>query len=276
MLFLKNKYILIISFLVIAICAILFFNSTDHKYIPLTPIVHTASKPLNKLPDFSNISNVKEKKEAFFNTLYPIIKEENLHILTIRNTVKLLQSISNQQLSTQQQKWLSDLATSYKVDTNLNDEQFFNYLLKKIDFIPPSLALTQAAIESGWGTSRFSKQGNNLFGQWCFSKGCGMVPLSRDLGKAHEVAQFSTVNLAVRAYIKNLNTNASYSILRQTRALLRAEGKEVTGQLLAKTLNKYSEEGEVYVSKLSKFIDYNKLQRFNTEFNEALISNNTL
>jgi len=275
MLFLKHKYILLISLFVISVCALFFFNSANHKHVLLIPIDNVVKTPLNKLPDFSKFKNVKEKKEAFFKTLNPIVGEENTHILALKHTLESLQNIPFQQLTTQQKSWLNDLAKAYRVDSEVDSEIFFPHLFTKVDVIPSSLALAQAALESGWGSSRFSKQGNNLFGQWCFSVGCGMVPLSRDAGKAHEVATFTSVNHAVRSYLNNLNTNTSYIELRKKRALLRKEGKEVTGVSLAKTLNKYSEEGEVYVTKISKFIKQNNLQRFNTEFNKPLTKKTT-
>jgi len=279
MLHLKHKIIITISFFIFGIGALLLFNKTNHKHVLLIPIDNVAKTPLNKLPDFSKFKNVKEKKEAFFNTLNPIINEENTHILALRNTVELLQTIPFQQLTTQQKSWLTDLSKAYRVDSEFVSETsetiFFTHLLTKVDVLPSSLALAQAALESGWGSSRFSKQGNNLFGQWCFSVGCGMVPLSRDAGKAHEVATFTSVNHAVKSYLNNLNTNPSYTELRKKRALLRKEGKEISGILLAKTLNKYSEEGEVYVTKISKFIKQNNLQRYNTKFNKSLMQKST-
>ena len=193
------------------------------------------------------------------------------HILALRKLVIQLQQISIGEQTNEQKSWLQDLALHYKLNTDLTESNFFELLLKRVDVIPPSLALAQAAIESGWGTSRFSKQGNNLFGQWCFSRGCGMVPASRDSGRAHEVAKFTTVNLAIRAYIINLNTNAAYTGLRKKRASLRQEDQQITGLLLAEKLNKYSEEGDLYVKKLVQFINQNKLQRFTDKFNDSLI-----
>jgi Bax protein len=163
------------------------------------------------------------------------------------------------------------VAEHYKVKAKLGDEDFFSELLVRVDYLPPSLALTQAAIESGWGSSRFSKQGNNLFGQWCFSKGCGIVPSSRDSDKDHEVAKFKTVNDSVRAYLRNLNTNFSYESLREKRANIRQNNGAITGTELAKTLLKYSEEGAYYVQKVTKFINQNKLQRFTAQFEQSLL-----
>ncbi|WP_426369442.1 glucosaminidase domain-containing protein [Pseudocolwellia sp. HL-MZ7] len=266
---LKNKIMLVISLLVIG--ALIFLATSEEGDIHLISVAEAQTQnKLDKLPDFSQINDVKEKKEQFFNTLYPIIKEENKHVLKLRQIIVLLQSVPEEELTSKQKIWLNKVATHYKVSSEYGGDSFFANLLERVDVIPPSLALTQAAIESGWGTSRFSKKGNNLFGQWCFSKGCGIVPSSRDSEKFHEVAKFASVNLAVRAYIKNLNTNAAYIELRKMRSKLRKNEEDITGLVLAKTLDKYSEEGQHYVTKVSKFIDQNKLQRFTNEFNESI------
>jgi Bax protein len=132
----------------------------------------------------------------------------------------------------------------------------------RVDEIPPSLALAQAAIESAWGTSRFAVQGNNLFGQWCYKKGCGLVPLRRDSGSRHEVAKFSSVTQSVNAYMRNLNTHRAYSDLRANRAQLKATEQNVTGHLLAANLLDYSELREVYVEEIRAVIRINKLAQY--------------
>ncbi len=248
----------------------LFSSEDGSEYLPA--VKASTNNEIRKLPDFTEYVDVKEKKEAFFSTLYPVIAEENEHILNVRKAVIRLQEKTAQNLTSDEIDWLSALGTHYKVSAQSNYADFFDELLIKVDLIPPSLALTQAAIESGWGSSRFSKQGNNLFGQWCFKKGCGMVPSSRDSGKGHEVAKFATVNHAVRAYLRNLNTNNAYKKLRLLRSELRDNDEYPSGKALAKSLNRYSEEGPLYVSKVTKFINQNKLQRFNQHFEESLIA----
>lgn len=233
----------------------------------LLPKVHAQTTTgMKKLPDFSKISDVKQKKEAFFLALYPIIQVENNHVLQLRKLINMLKDIPIKKLSAKQQAWLLSISKSYKLENEYIDSSTFEELLKRVDYVPPSLALTQAAIESGWGTSRFARQGNNLFGQWCFSAGCGMVPSSRESGKGHEVAKFDTVNLAVRSYILNLNSHESYTALRENRAQLRNKEASFTGIALAKALTEYSEEGKHYVVKLTNFIHQNKLQRFTIAF----------
>lgn len=272
---LKKTPLFVIGLLILSgVVFVLIFTPETTKYadiplIPVTPV--TSHDTLNKLPDFSKISDVKEKKKEFFNTLYLLVKEENMHVLKLRQAIALLQERTIEKATSEQRNWINKVATHYKVSSEYGEKNFFVDLLERVDVIPPSLALAQGAIESGWGSSRFARIGNNIFGQWCFSKGCGIVPSSRDADKTHEVAKFATVNLAVRAYIKNLNTNSSYTELRKTRAQLRKNKEEVKGGLLAKTLSKYSGEGEVYVNKISQFISQNKLQNYTEEFNKSLL-----
>ncbi|BFT32216.1 glucosaminidase domain-containing protein [Alteromonas sp. D210916BOD_24] len=247
----------------------------SHEYLKnglssgLPVIDNRPANTLHSLPDLSHILDVKEKKEAFFSTLYPIIEEENKHLLSQRQTLLTLRQ--QPFLSRIEQRWLSKAITYYDVDPELPLQEKFTRLLRRVDYIPPSLVLTQAAIESGWGSARFSKKGNNLFGQWCFSKGCGMVPSGRETGKQHEVARFATVNASVRSYLKNLNTHFAYADLRTLRANLREANHPVTGLALASTLLRYSEEGPLYVKKVSDFIQYNELTRFNSQFDKSLL-----
>lgn len=242
------------------------------QLIPSNPLlIDIKNKPnetLKSLPDFSKIENVKEKKKLFFATLYPIIEEENNHVLALRNSVKTLKYKAV--LDEDETQWLIDLANFFKLKNEKVNKQFYSELLNRIDFISPSLALTQAAIESGWGTSRFSKQGSNIFGQWCFKKGCGMVPSSRSQGKGHEVATFSSVNASVGAYLRNLNSNQAYTNLRNIRKELRVNQEPTSGIALAKGLLKYSEEGAHYVEKVSDFIRHNNLEKYDILFEEQL------
>lgn len=253
------------------ISMLLLFTSIPKIGELIFPKAYSASLTnLEKLPDFTTYKNVKKKKEAFFSTLYPIIEEENKRVLKTRATIYQLKEIPVETLTDKQTTWLLNTAQFYKLYAESVNTTTFDKLLRRVDYIPPSLALSQAAIESGWGTSRFSKIGNNIFGQWCFTIGCGIVPQSRTTGKTHEVAKFDTVNQAVRGYILNLNSNASFSELRQKRASLRENNSSITGIALAKTLVKYSGEGTRYIDKLTKFINQNKLQRFNKTLETTL------
>ena len=124
--------------------------------------------------------------------------------------------------------------------------------------MPEWLALMQAANESAWGTSRFAREGNNFFGQWCFRKGCGIVPSRRAKGATHEVAAFKSPAESVRAYMHNLNTGKAYRYLRKIRTGLRRQGKPLTAEVLAAGLDHYSERGHAYVEDLRRMIRVNR------------------
>jgi Bax protein len=134
-------------------------------------------------------------------------------------------------------------------------------LLKRVDIIPPSLALAQAAEESGWGTSRFVREGNAVFGQWTYSNTGSLVPSRRDVGKKHRVRTFNSLLDSVRAYAHNLNTHRAYGKLRQLRNSLRLKGEPVEGLLLVDNIKSYSQRGEKYVKDIRNLIKGNNLHR---------------
>jgi len=149
--------------------------------------------------------------------------------------------------------------TSPAVSTEDDDwQRIAELLLARVDVIPPKLALIQAAKESGWGTSRFARSANNLFGEWCFSEGCGVVPASRSEGRRHEVESFDSVQDAIASYVRNLNSHPSYAPLRERRAALRAAGEAPTALALADGLGRYSERGEAYVQEVKSMIRHNE------------------
>lgn len=126
--------------------------------------------------------------------------------------------------------------------------------------------LAQAAKESGWGTSRFAREGNNYFGIWCFFKGCGVTPLRRDAGRSHEVAIFDSVEQGLRYYIRAINTHVAYDGMRDLRAEKRRNNKALAGVTLASRLERYSERGMAYVREVQSMIRYNGLQRFTIDY----------
>ena len=150
-----------------------------------------------------------------------------------------------------------------------SDDQFA-LLRKRLDVVPPSLILARAANESAWGTSRFATKGNNLFGQWCFSKGCGLVPRGRAEGASHEVAKFSSPYRSVRAYIQNLNRHPTYQLLRDVRLEDRRENAPLSGLELAEGLRGYSERGEEYIEEIRAMIHYNNLEFYDDDFRSVV------
>ena len=235
--------------------------SPGAKQTSLTAVNPPASVPRSEaLPDFTAYTEVKAKKNAFFGYMLPLIEARNLYIQGQRQQLLALSERAEDILSAQDTKELADLAGIYRLaETDLSSADLVKELLMRVDTVPPSLALAQAAVESGWGTSRFAVQANNLFGQWCYKKGCGLVPNQRNSGANHEVAKFDSVSAAVDSYIRNINTHRAYKDLRTSRAELRADNKTVTGHILAEGLLRYSERGEHYVHELQAVIRINKL-----------------
>lgn len=216
-----------------------------------------ASAITKTVPQFAQYEGV-EKKQAFFDWLKPIVKNENALIQNQRMRLLLLQADSNP--SSSELEWLAKLQQRYQYTPagETTTQQIITKLLKRVNTVPVELALTQAAIESAWGTSRFAQQANNLFGQWCYEPGCGLVPLRREPGKTHEVKRFASVNESVRAYLLNLNAHSAYQSLRNKRAALVRVDQPVTAAALASTLNFYSQRGNAYVQDLLRFLSKNK------------------
>lgn len=218
---------------------------------------HIKSDPI---PDFSRYTDVAEKKNAFFNFLRPAILKQNKLIQQERTQLLELQQqlINNKELTQEQQLLLNALAEKYQVKYQQFDQSLLAELLIKVNVIPENLVLIQAANETGWGSSRFARKGNNFFGQWCFKQGCGLVPLSRTSGLKHEVAVFDSVESSVASYMKNLNTNAAYALLRQIRADLQVQNKQATAEDLIHGLINYSERQQEYVDELLAMLRHNQ------------------
>ena len=230
-------------------------------------VVEAPSAPVEEssvstLPDFDAITNVDLKKEAFFTYFHHFIEVENTRILTLREKLLGFSSIlaSGGDLSTIELQSLETISRQYRLrDSELSTDDLVEELLVRADVIPVSLALAQAATESAWGTSRFAREGNNIFGQWCFDEGCGLVPGRRADDKSHEVKAFASVEGSIRAYLHNLNTNPSYEYLRELRAQMRIKDKPLDSRALAQGLLRYSERGHVYISELYDIIRINDL-----------------
>lgn len=221
---------------------------------------------LKSLPrDISSIPSSKQKKTFFFKALLPMVLLANDEILFERDQLLKIEKVlaSQQHLTSVQQHSLGILAERYEVVLdNDHPEKTIQRLKNRIDIIPADLALAQAANESAWGTSRFSRVANNLFGEWTFVQGQGIVPEGRPEGETYEVQKFSTVYDSVRSYLQNLNTHAAYKQLRQLRAESRQAGLALDGLKLAEGLHRYSIRGEDYVKELQAMIRKNKLSRF--------------
>jgi Bax protein len=213
-------------------------------------------------PNFSELEAGAERKQAFFSYLLPLIEQRNQEILELRQELLELHE-GRDQLSYFERRSVQALATRYEIeDFELDDPAAWKVLIRRVDIVPPSLALAQAANESAWGTSRFALEGNNFYGHWCFVEGCGLVPMARNAGAYHEVADFESAEDSVEKYIHNLNQHPAYSELRQLRADLRENDQPITGLKIVSTLDSYSERGDAYIKEVSSMIRFNELSRF--------------
>jgi len=201
--------------------------------------------------DMRNLIDVKDKKKRFFDFMRPIVNTENSRVLELREKLVAAKKNNNQH------SFVAKIADDYSVDWEA-EKKNWDKLLERVDAVALELVLAQSANESAWGQSRFATQGNNFFGQWCYKKGCGIVPKKRDKGTRHEVAKFSSVNKSVRSYLKNINTGRVYAPLRQIRKKNRAAGKKPDAIAQAGGLIKYSQRREAYVKEIRSMIRYNQ------------------
>ena len=218
----------------------------------------------SSLPDdFMEIEPVNERKKLFINTLLPIIYSENLKILEDRK--KILDWWNESQGENFSRdfwpSWLFELSEKYETsDSNLGN------LLMKVDVIPISMALAQAAIESGWGTSRYLREGNAIYGQYTFEKDRGIRPERRESDKKFFIKKFSNLSESTRSYFKNINTHRAYTDLREERKKLRMNGEKLSGVKLVKFLTSYSERKDDYVKDVESIIQSNNFMKFDNSY----------
>ena len=214
---------------------------------------------LAELPvDFHETVEVSLKKTVFFRMMLPLILKENERILADRERlykIKVAKALGHK-IEARDRLWVSVLADRYKLkDDNLGA------LMKRVDVVPPSLALAQAAEESGWGTSRFAQHANALYGQWTTSDSEGLVPEQRPDGMDHKIRAFDNLEQSVSAYMRNLNTHRAYREFRRHRSTLRGASEPLDGSTLAGNLTRYSERGQKYVDSVRTIIEANDLRK---------------
>lgn len=197
----------------------------------------------------------KEAKAYFFKYLGERVFTENKKILEERKFILSLKNNTNLHPNSIQYKMLSKLQEKYKIKELFNYKEYVN----KIDIIPPSLALAQAATESGWGKSRFFKKANNIFGHWTYNPEIGMLPLRRPAGKKHFIRIFPSIQASISAYMTNLNRTSVYSEFRSMRKQMRNTNGLINGLTLSSTMDKYSGIGHNYTKILSSIIRKNNL-----------------
>ena len=231
------------------------FDETDYKLKDVREKKLVKPVALTLLPaEIKMIENTKKRKEFFIQIILPLILKENNNIRVDR---KRLFNIINKSNNTElEKKWLSQKYKQYGIPS-----KDLSVLKIRMDEIPVSLAIAQAAKETGWGTSRFALEGNALFGQWTWS-GEGLKPKESEKSEGHKVMKFNVLQASVRAYHRNLNTHSSYQEFRFARAKLRDQGKELDSLILSEFLNEYAETGEKYVEVLQQIIEQNNLKDF--------------
>ena len=204
--------------------------------------------------DLDELQNTRLKKETFIKIVLPLIVAENERILADRK--KLKKVLQKKQTSDLEKQWLRQKLLEYKVKKGSMEE-----LTSRIDIIPTSIALAQAAKESGWGTSRFALEGNAIFGQWTWS-GNGIAPLDRESNKNHKILKFPILRASVKAYQNNLNTHKSYLKFREKRSSMRKKKMDISGLQLTETLKNYAQTGSEYIKISNQIIRQNRLTDF--------------
>ncbi len=210
--------------------------------------------------DLKETADVDLKKSVFLRTMLPLVLRVNEEIAADRARILEIASRKAEgRIHPADERWLADKAEEYGLKT-----VDVRKLLQRVDIIPPSLALAQAAEESGWGTSRFARQGNALFGQWTWDADSALVPRDRKAGASHGIKAFPSLLQAVQAYARNLTSHRAYAEFRVARAAMRKAGQEPAGPRLAQTLTRYSERGSDYVHTLHVIMDANQLAALDT------------
>ena len=209
--------------------------------------------------DFLELEPARLKKSLFIKTILPIIFLENEKVLLERK--KILEwwtETDGEQIKREfWPEWLKKISQKYSFD----GENMGN-LLMRIDIIPISLALSQAAVESGWGSSRYAREGNAMFGQYTYDAESGLIPKNRSEEKTFLIKKFLTLSDSVESYIRNLNTHNAYSDFRKLRKNLRMNGESISGDLLAEKLLNYSEKRELYIEDIKKVMRTNNFIKF--------------
>tara|TARA_B110000046_G_scaffold124353_1_gene130760 strand:+ start:796 stop:1938 length:1143 start_codon:yes stop_codon:yes gene_type:complete len=231
------------------------FKSTNYNLEDVRKNKLVKPVSLTLLPDeIKKIENVKKRKDLFIQIILPLVIKENQYIRLDR---KKLFSILNKSKNTKlEKKWVKKKFEQYGVVNN-----DIATLKVRMDQVPVSMTIAQAAKETGWGTSRFAQEGNALFGQWTWT-GKGIKPAGADNNTTHKVMKFRVLQASVKAYQRNLNTHSSYKEFRSVRAEMRDEGKKLDSLILTEYLDRYAETGKEYVKILQQIIRQNKLKDF--------------
>ena len=231
------------------------FDDTNYSLEDVRKTKLVKPVALTLLPnEIKMIEDTKKRKDFFIQIVLPLILKENNNIKIDRKRLfKIINKSNNTNL---EKKWLEKKYKQYGIPS-----KDLSILKIRMDEVPVSLALAQAAKETGWGTSRFAQEGNALFGQWTWS-GEGLKPKDADKSEGHKVMKFNVLQASVRAYQRNLNTHSTYKDFRRARAELRDQEKNLDSLILSQYLKEYAETGDKYVEVLQKIIKQNNLKDF--------------
>ena len=235
-----------------------YLSSENHK-INLSSL--NATLPKNSLPlDWQKSFSLK--KVEFIETLLPLIAYQNQQILVERERLFKIQNylLDNKTLNQKDLEYLSAIADKYLIETNNKHKiDIVDKLLLSVNTIPTSIVLAQAATESGWGTSRFAKEYNALFGQYTYNEKKGVIPFEREIGKKHLIRHFSSLDKSVESYFKNINTHYAYEKFRSIRNAMHEDNLDI--KLLTNALDVYAED-KSYVDTINSIIDSNEFTQF--------------
>ena len=223
----------------------------------LVPRVFVAELP----HDWRDLNDPGQRKRVFTTVLLPLVLRANEILFERRSRLLevMAQSRKGARISARDRAWLLALAEGYDVEATEVTDKLLIKLKGMVDIVPPSLAIAQAAIESGWGTSRFAAEGNALYGQWAEEGEGAMVPAERDAGRTYAIKSFDSLQDSVLAYMHNLNTHRAYRAFRAARAKMREKDRRIAGDALARHLGAYSERGERYIRDLNAIMSQNGL-----------------
>ena len=251
-------------------------NKSTNKFLvslkkkPLNPNIiklinkDSGLKIFNKNINDINLDFLSQSKKDFVKTLLPLISYQNQNILLERSKLEELSAslTNNNTLSKTNLKFLNKISKKYRIKTdNKHKYDLVNELLNRVDIIPNSIVLAQAANESGWGTSRFAKEFNALFGEYTYDYSDGVVPLLRKEGEKHLVKTFTSVDKSVQSYFNNLNSHYAYKDFREVRKIMRKKNNFSNIKLLVEELDSYAADIN-YITTINAIIDVNKLDQF--------------
>ena len=218
--------------------------------------------------DYFEIKDRKKAKEYFFEYIYKLSELENKKILQERNIIKNILSSNILHINPKSREFskLLKIKKKYRINKLYNLKSY----MMKIDIIPPAMVLAQAAIESGWGKSRFMREANNIFGHWTYNPKIGMIPKQRDEGDKHFIRVFKSLQSSISAYMLNLNRNPAYKTFQKKRYKIRLDNKQATGLELSQTMINYSGIGKEYLVILKTVIEKNELEKYDKKFYQQI------